>query len=81
MDMSDRYRLRDEKVLLWKKSCIDLFIERLDIVSSDISPDICPWVDIAMALPVFTYKQIDVIIYKYVISNNKQQSEMLEGTK
>jgi hypothetical protein len=50
-------------------------------VLSDFSPDICPWVDIAMALPLFTYGQTDVIIYKYVISNNKQQSEMLEGTK
>ena len=42
-------------VLLWKKSCIDLFIERLDIVLSDFCPDICPWADIAVALPVFTY--------------------------
>jgi hypothetical protein len=40
-------------------------------VLSDFSPDICPWVDIAMTLPLFTYGQTDVIIYKYVISNNK----------
>ena len=38
-------------VLLWKKSCIDLFIERLDIVLSDF------WAGIAVALPVFTYGQ------------------------
>ena len=44
-------------VLLWKKSCIDLFIERFDIIFSDFCHDICPWVDIAMALPVFTYGQ------------------------
>jgi hypothetical protein len=42
-------------VLLWTKSCIDLFIERLDIVYLDFCPDICPWADIAVALPVFTY--------------------------
>jgi len=41
--------------LLWKKSYIDLFIERVDIVLSDFCPDICPWVDIAVAPPVFTY--------------------------
>jgi hypothetical protein len=33
-------------VLIWKKSFIDLFIERLDIVLSDLCPDICPWADI-----------------------------------
>jgi hypothetical protein len=44
-------------VLLWKKSCIDLFIKRLDIVLSDFCPDICPWADIAVTLPVFTYRQ------------------------
>jgi hypothetical protein len=44
-------------VLLWKKSCINLFIERLDIVLSDFCPDICPWTDIAVALPVFTHGQ------------------------
>jgi hypothetical protein len=44
-------------VLLWKKSCIDLFIERLDIVLSNFCPDICPWADIAVTLPVFTYRQ------------------------
>ena len=44
-------------VLLWKKSCIDLFIERLDIVLSDFCPDIYPSADIAVALPMFTYGQ------------------------
>jgi hypothetical protein len=44
-------------VLLWKKSCIDQFIERLDIVLSDFCPDIFSWADIAVALPVFTYGQ------------------------
>jgi hypothetical protein len=44
-------------VLLWKKSCIDLFIERLDIVLSAFPPDICPWDDIAVALPVIMYGQ------------------------
>jgi hypothetical protein len=44
-------------VLIWKKSCIDLFIERLDMVLSDFCPDICQWADIAVALPVFTYGQ------------------------
>ena len=38
-------------VLLWKKSCIDIFIERLDIVLSYFCPHICPWDDIAVALP------------------------------
>ena len=54
-------------ILLWKKSCIDLFIERLDIVLSDFCPDICPWADIAVALPVSTHGQIDVITYTYVM--------------
>ena len=31
--------------------------ERLDIVLSVFCPDRCPWDDIAMALPVFTYGQ------------------------
>jgi hypothetical protein len=44
-------------VLIWKKSCIDLFIERLDFMLSDFSPDVCPWADIAVALPLFTYGQ------------------------
>ena len=44
-------------VLLWEKSCIDLFIERFDIMLSDVCPNICPWADIAVALPVFTYGQ------------------------
>jgi hypothetical protein len=35
----------------------DVFIERLDIVLSDFCPDIFPWADIAVALPVFTYGQ------------------------
>jgi hypothetical protein len=34
---------------------IVLSIERLDIVLSDFCPDIYPWADIAVALPVFTY--------------------------
>jgi len=55
-------------VLLWKKSCNALFIERLDIELFDFCPDICPWDYIAVALPVFTYGQIDVITYKYVIN-------------
>jgi hypothetical protein len=55
-------------VLLWKKSSIDLFIERHDIVLSDFYPDICPWADIAMALPVATHRHnIYVITYTYVI--------------
>jgi hypothetical protein len=39
--MSDRYRLMDDNCPD-KKSCIDLFIERLEIVLSDFCPDICP---------------------------------------
>jgi hypothetical protein len=46
-------------VMLWKKSYIDLSIERLDIVLSDFCPDIYPWADIAVALPVFTYGKQD----------------------
>jgi hypothetical protein len=42
-------------VLIWKKACIDLFIKRLDIMLSEFRPDICPWADIVVALPVFTY--------------------------
>jgi hypothetical protein len=30
--------------------------EMLDIVLSEFCPDICPWADIAVALPVFTYE-------------------------
>jgi hypothetical protein len=41
-------------VLTWKKSFIDLFIERLDIVLSDLCPDICQWADIAVGLPVLS---------------------------
>ena len=31
--------------------------ERLHIMLSEFCPDICPWPDIAVALPVFTYGQ------------------------
>ena len=55
-------------VLLWKKSCINVFIERLDIMLSDLCPDICPWADIAVALPALRMRKIDVITYKYVIN-------------
>jgi hypothetical protein len=46
-------------VLIRKKSCVDLFIKRLevDIMLSEFCPDICPWADIAVALPVFMYRQ------------------------
>jgi len=54
MGMSDRYRLRIDNSPVMEK---DLFIERLGIVLSDFCPDICPWADIAVALPVFTYGQ------------------------
>jgi uncharacterized protein YifN (PemK superfamily) len=40
-------------------------IERLDIVLSDFYPDICPWADIAMALPVATYRQ-NLRYYVYI---------------
>jgi hypothetical protein len=33
------------------------FKERLDIMLSDFCPDICPWADIAVAHPAFTYGQ------------------------
>jgi hypothetical protein len=52
MDMSDQYWLRYDNSPDMEKSCIDLFIERLDFVLSDFSPDICPWADIAVALPL-----------------------------
>ena len=42
-------------VLIWKKAWIVLFIKRLDIMLSEFCPDICPWADITVALPVFTY--------------------------
>jgi len=32
--------------------------ERLDIVLSELYPDICQWADIAAALPVFMYGKI-----------------------
>ena len=60
-------------VLLWTKSCIDLFIERLDIVLSDFYPDICPWADIAMALPVATYRQ-HLRYYVYIWDKNNLYS-------
>ena len=50
--MSDRYQLRDDNSPVMEK-----VIERLDIILSDVCPDICPWADIAVALPVFTYGQ------------------------
>jgi hypothetical protein len=37
-----------------EKACIVLFIKRIDIMLSEFCPDICPWADIAVALPVFT---------------------------
>ena len=52
MDMSDRYRLRDDNSPDMEKACIDLFIERLDILISEFR-----WADFAVALPVFTYGQ------------------------
>ena len=55
--MRDRYRLRDDNSPVMEKVMHNLFIERLDIVLSDFSPDTCPWTDIAVALPVFTYGQ------------------------
>jgi hypothetical protein len=45
------------KVLIWKKARMVIFIKRLDIMLSEFCPDICPWADIAVALPVFTYGQ------------------------
>ena len=57
-------------VLLWEKSCNDLFIERLDIELLDFCPDICPWDYIAVALPVFTHGmgKIGIITYNNVIN-------------
>jgi hypothetical protein len=56
-------------LLLWKKSCIDLFIERLDIVLSDFCPDICPWADIAVALQVYQARMSDrQIVRKDIIA-------------
>ena len=72
MDMSDRYRLRDNCPDIWKHPQIfprrtsafskrQLTVgrkwrhkahERLDIVLSEFCPDIYPWPDIAVALPV-----------------------------
>ena len=57
-------------VLIWKKACIVLFIKRLDIMLSEFCPDFFPCAGIAVALPVFTYGDIDVITYKYVINVN-----------
>ena len=44
-------------VLLWKKAYTDLFIKRIDIMLWEFCPDICPWADIVVSLPVFTYGQ------------------------
>ena len=55
--MSDRYRLRDNNSPVMEMAYIDLFIKRLDIMLSEFCPDICPWADIAVALPEFTYGQ------------------------
>jgi len=55
MDMSDRYSFRyDDSPGIEKKACIDLFIKRLDFMLSEFCPDICPWADIAVTLPVLT---------------------------
>jgi hypothetical protein len=43
-------------VLIWKMAFIGLFIKKLDIMLSEFCPDICPWADIAVALPVFTHE-------------------------
>jgi hypothetical protein len=42
-------------VLIWKKACSVLLIKRLGIMLSEFFPNICPWADITVALPVFTY--------------------------
>jgi hypothetical protein len=77
MDMSDRYRLRNNSPDIWKHQQIfprwtptfskrqltvgqklrHMAHERLDIVLSVFCPDICPWDDITVALPVFMYGQ------------------------
>ena len=47
-------------VMIWQKgkqTGIDLFIKRLDIMLSEFCHDICPWADIAVALPVLTSLQ------------------------
>ena len=54
--MSDRYRLSDDN--------------RLDIVLSDFCPISANCADIVVALHVFTYGEIDVITYKYVINTD-----------
>jgi hypothetical protein len=54
-------------VLLWKKSCIDLFIERLDIVLSAFSPRYLPWAD---NLKLISKCYLFIIIYHIFISNN-----------
>jgi len=41
MDMSDRYRLRDNNSPDMEMAYIDLFIKRLDIMLSEFCPDIC----------------------------------------
>jgi len=35
-----------------KKACIGLFIKTLCIMLSEFCPDICPWADIVVTLPV-----------------------------
>jgi hypothetical protein len=52
-------------VLIWKKAWIVLFIKRLDIMLSEFCPDICPWADITVALPVFTYGKNWRYYFKY----------------
>jgi hypothetical protein len=71
MDMSDRYRLRDDNSLVMEKSCIALFIERLDIVLSDFCPDISAHGLISLwFFRCLRMGKIDGITYKYVINYN-----------
>ena len=67
-------------VLLWKKSCIDLFTERLDIVLSDFCPDIGPWADIAVALLVFTYGQHWRYYFFFMNISVKLEKEWYQNT-
>ena len=55
---------------IYKEVCyhVVLFIKMLDILLSEFCPDICPWADIAVALPALCMRKIDVITYKYVIN-------------
>jgi hypothetical protein len=59
-------------VLLWKKSCIDLFIERLDIVLSAFFPISAHGMISLWHFRWLCMGKIDVITYKYVINNYKQ---------